>query len=292
MAQTNIYTNTEKTLPLSENEPLIIVTGNEKGGAGKSTLCMHLCIALLRTGLSVGVIDLDIRQGTLTRYLKNRAHWARSTGSKLPLPIIAPVRSSQSRDLNRAEDEEAQAFQDAINHLKTSCRIILIDAPGGLTFYSKLAHRAADILITPLNDSFIDFDLLAEVDPQTLDVIQPSFYSEMVWQYRKERAGQNRRPLDWIVLRNRLSPLEARNTRNVGKALTSLSERIGFRLASGLSERVIYRELFPAGLTLLDVTEKNSRILFSMSHVAARQELRGLLTMLNLPELSGKDPAF
>ncbi|HAO37603.1 MAG TPA: ATPase, partial [Hyphomonas sp.] len=131
-----------------------------------------------------------------------------------------------------------------------------------------------------------------DVNPQTLEVLRPSFYSEMVWSCRKKKAQTSRRPIDWIVMRNRMSPLAARNKERVGEALTNLSKRIGFRLAPGLSERVIYRELFPAGLTLLDLTEKGSNISFTMSHVAARQEMRDLLIIMQLPELVGAEIEF
>jgi len=147
----------------------------------------------------------------------------------------------------------------------------LIDAPGGNTFLSRHAHTFADTLITPLNDSFVDFDLMGDVNPQTLEVIRPSFYSEMVWSCRKQKAQSSRRPIDWIG---------------------NLAKRIGFRMATGLSERVIYRELFPTGLTLLDLTEHQSSVSFTMSHVAARQELRDLFITMRIPELSGLEIGF
>ncbi len=278
--------------PVGPRDARVIVVGNEKGGAGKSTVAIHLCIALLRTGHKVGVIDLDVRQRTLTRHLENRLRWMRSTGSKLPMPEVIRVDSSESRDLDRAEAEESQSYLSAQARLKASCDFIIIDAPGGNTFLSRLAHTSADTLVTPLNDSFVDFDLLGDVNPQTLDVIRPSFYSEMVWNCRKQKARASRRPIDWVVMRNRMSPLEARNKQKVGEALDNLARRIGFRMAAGLSERVIYRELFPAGLTLLDLTEQGSNISFTMSHVAARQELRDLLIVMQLPELVGKDMGF
>ena len=270
----------------------VIVVGNEKGGAGKSTVSVHLCIALLRSGAKVGAIDLDVRQRTLTRYMENRMRWMRSTGSKLPMPEIIRVDASDERNLDVAEVEETERFQSSLRRLRTSCDFIIIDAPGGNTFLSRYAHTFADTLITPLNDSFVDFDLLGDVNPQTLEVIRPSFYSEMVWNCRKKKAQSSRRPIDWIVMRNRMSPLEARNKQKVGEALENLAKRIGFRMAAGLSERVIYRELFPAGLTLLDLTEQGSNMSFTMSHVAARQELRDLLIVMRLPELMGKELSF
>jgi chromosome partitioning protein len=270
----------------------IIVVGNEKGGAGKSTVAMHLCIALLRMDQRVGVIDLDVRQRSLMRYLENRQRWIDSTGSRLPMPEILRVDASAARDLNEAEAEETRQLQGAIETLQSRSDFIIIDSPGSDTFLARLAHSRADTLITPLNDSFVDFDLLGDVNPQTLEVLRPSFYSEMVWNARKAKTRHSRKPIDWIVMRNRVSPLEARNKQKVGEALANLSKRIGFRLAPGLSERVIYRELFPAGLTLLDLTERGSNFTFTMSHVAARQELRDLVHVLNLPEFAETELPF
>jgi hypothetical protein len=83
-----------------------------------------------------------------------------------------------------------------------------------------------------------------------------SFYAELIWEARKKRAMATirdaRREMDWVVVRNRTGYTEARNQRRIDQALGELSKRVGFRIASGLSERVIYRELFPSGLTLLD----------------------------------------
>ena len=270
----------------------VITVGNEKGGAGKSTVSVHLAVAQMRMGKSVGIVDLDVRQRTLTRYLENRHRWLNSSGAKVPMPESIRVDASTERDLDAAEHEDTERFNRAVERLKAVSELIIIDAPGTDTFLSRLAHRSADTLITPLNDSFVDFDLLGDVHPETLKVVRPSFYSEMVWDCRKEKARTSRQPIDWIVMRNRMSPLEARNKQRVGRALQALAKRIGFRLAPGLSERVIYRELFPAGLTLLDLTEKGSNVAFSMSHVAARQELRDLLITLRLPELAGAEIAF
>jgi chromosome partitioning protein len=269
-----------------------IVVGNEKGGAGKSTVAMHLSIALLRMGMRVGVMDLDVRQRSLARYLENRARWIRNTGAPLPMPEMIRVDASQARDLDAAEAEEAKHFHESLRRLSPKCNYIIIDAPGGDTFLSRTAHSAADTLITPLNDSFVDFDLLGDVDPHTLQVARPSFYAELVWDCRKKKAQSTRKPIDWVVMRNRMSPLDAKNKQRVGEALDNLSRRIGFRIAPGLSERVIYRELFPMGLSLLDLTEAGSGVPFTMSHVAARQEIRDMMIVLKLPGLEGREMNF
>ncbi|XBQ15960.1 MAG: division plane positioning ATPase MipZ [Oceanicaulis sp.] len=265
----------------------VIVVGNEKGGAGKSTVAIHLAIALMRMGKAVGVIDLDVRQASLSRHLDNRRTWSEKRGLKLPTPAEARLPISEERSLDAREAEEKAAWEAALASLKESCDYIVIDAPGGDTHYARLAHAAADTLITPINDSFVDFALLADVDPDTYEVGRPSIYAEMVWECRKRKAMTDRRSMDWVVMRNRVSTLDAKNKRRVGKGLKALSERIGFRLAPGFSERVIYRELFPKGLTLIDLTESGSTAGFTMSHVAARQELRELLIVLKLPGLEG-----
>ncbi len=269
-----------------------IVVGNEKGGAGKSTVAMHLSVALMRMGMKVGVLDLDVRQRSFSRYLENRSRWIRNTGAPLPMPETVRIDASQARDLDAAEAEEARHFEDSLKRLSERANYIIIDAPGGDTFLSRTAHSAADTLITPLNDSFVDFDLLGDVDPQTLEVARPSFYAELVWDCRKKKAASSRKPIDWIVMRNRMSPLDARNKQRVGEALENLARRIGFRIAPGLSERVIYRELFPMGLSLLDLTDAGPGVSLTMSHVAARQEIRDMMIVMKLPGLEGREIQF
>jgi chromosome partitioning protein len=278
--------------PRPERLGHVIVVGNEKGGAGKSTVAMHLSVALLRMRRTVGILDLDVRQRTFSRYLENRVRWREATGSNLPVPDAIRIDPSQARNLDEAEREEAATFHDSLQKLRQRCDFVLVDAPGGDTYLSRLAHSGAETLITPLNDSFVDFDLLGDVHPQTLEVVRPSYYAEMVWECRKRKAVASRRPIDWVVMRNRMSPLEARNKQRVGEALENLSRRIGFRMAPGLSERVIFRELFPMGLTLLDLTDEASNITFTISHVAARQELRDLVIVLKLPGLEGAELTF
>jgi len=282
----------ESESPAASRLAHTIVIGNEKGGAGKSTVAMHLSIALLRMGMKVGVMDLDVRQRSLARYLENRSRWVRNTGASLPIPEMVRIDASQARDLDAAEAEEAKHFHDSLKRLSARCNFVIIDAPGGDTFLSRTAHSAADTLITPLNDSFVDFDLLGDVDPHTLEVARPSYYAELVWDCRKKKAQATRKPIDWVVMRNRMSPLDAKNKQRVGEALDNLSRRIGFRIAPGLSERVIYRELFPMGLSLLDLTDAGSGVAFTMSHVAARQEIRDLMIVLKLPGLEGREMNF
>jgi len=270
----------------------VIVVGNEKGGAGKSTVAIHLAVALMRMGLRVATLDLDVRQRSLDRYLENRRAWSERSGVSLAMPVTAQIEPSRLRSLDDAERAEAAIWGETRVELDRVSDVIIVDTPGGDTNLSRLAHGAADIIITPVNDSFVDFDLLAAVDPATFEVKRPSLYAELVWNSRKHKAAREKKPIDWIVMRNRMSSLDARNKRRVGGGLNALSKKVGFRLAPGFSERVIYRELFPKGLTLLDLTDQGSTVRFTMSHIAARQELRDLVIALKLPMLEGRTLPF
>lgn len=255
-----------------------IVVGNEKGGTGKSTTAMHVIVSLLKDGCTVGAIDLDANQGTLGRYLSNRAKASVQKGLRLEMPLIASVAPT---DQPESDKEKLLAI---LGNFAPKVDYVVMDCPGHDNPLSRLAHNFADTLITPLNDSFIDLDNLADVNPDTYEVVKPSRYAEVVWEERKRRMLRDRGSVDWIVVRNRLSQLDAKNKRRVGAVLEALKERIGFRVAPGLSERVIYRELFLDGLTLLDVMDTGTGVETSMSHVAARQELRSLMDALQLPE--------
>lgn len=272
----------------------MIVVGNQKGGAGKSTVAMHLLVALMRMGRRTGALDLDVRQRSLTRYIENRARWIVAKGAKLPAPQIFELEESRDRSLDAAEAADEASFRAALRRLSDTCDFVVVDSPGGDTHLARIAHASADTLITPLNDSFVDFDLLGDIDPNCADVVRPSIYSEMVWESRKRRAQEVRQPIDWVVMRNRTATgkIEAKNQQRVGQALKTLSQRIGFRLAPGLSERVIYRELFPNGLTLLDLDSTGKDGDLRMSHVAARQELRDLFLTLKLPGFEGEPLKF
>jgi chromosome partitioning protein len=260
----------------------IIVVGNSKGGTGKSTMAMHVVVSLLRQGCTVGTIDLDAEQGTLSRYVENRRAFQRRRGVELPLPVHHAVLPARAQDGVRGLDDERARFKTALAQLDARCGFVVIDTPAGESALSVLGHSYADTLVTPLNDSFIDLDVLAYVEPESHRIERPSRYSAMVWEIRKERARRDRGSVDWVILRNRLAHLDAHNKRAMGNVLNALSRRIGFRIAPGLSERVIYRELFLMGLTLLDLRDEEAGVKLSMSHIAARRELADLFAAIGL----------
>ncbi len=265
----------------------IIVVGNEKGGAGKSTVSMHVASALARLGHKVAALDLDLRQRSLGRYVENRAAFIKESGVELPQIRLHPLPEIDPATLNPGENVYDHRLSAAIAGLEGDNDFILIDCPGSHTRLSQVAHSLADTLITPLNDSFIDFDLLARTDPSGEKILGPSVYSEMVWNARQLRAQAGLKPIDWVVIRNRVGTQRMVNKEKMERAVKMLSNRIGFRVAPGFSERVIFRELFPRGLTLLDLKDVGVRQL-NISNIAARQELRDMMKALNLPGVEVK----
>jgi chromosome partitioning protein len=266
----------------------VIVVGNEKGGAGKSTIAIHTTVALLHAGAKVAVLDLDLRQQTTGHFFANRAKWLEANGAAAPMPIEHPV-SSDGAALAKASDEQALAsFQEAFEVSSQGADFVLIDTPGADTAISRAAHGLADLIVTPMNDSFVDFDMLGVVDPVTLELTRHSLYSETVWNSRKVRAAKDRKMIDWVVLRNRLAPTEARNRKRLDERVQALARKVGFRVGPGLRDRVMYRELFPFGLTIADLSPQIRPVAMSLQHVAARQELRALLGALGIQGLDGE----
>jgi chromosome partitioning protein len=269
----------------------VIVLGNEKGGSGKSTTAMHVIVALLKSGARVASIDTDGRQRSLTRYIENRAAWARSTGTTLEVPLHFTVPPAAGKLVAEIEEAEFRAFAEAVSRTEYGFDYVVIDTAGHNTYLMRVSHAMADTLITPINDSFIDMDLLAKVGGNPPRVLGPSTYSQIVWEQKVQRAQRNRQSIDWIVMRNRLAQLDSKNKRNVGDALEKLAQRIGYRLVDGFSERVIFRQLFLQGLTVLDLRDEGTDVQLNLSHIAARNEIRNLLdAVLGEPEMPQPSP--
>ncbi|KKB77932.1 ATPase [Devosia soli] len=262
----------------------VIVVGNEKGGSGKSTTAFHLAIYLLYQGYKVASIDVDSRQQTLTHYVRNRRDWARQRGLSVPhtthfhLPL---ARGDSLKENNRVEFD---LFRQAIAEVEQSAEFIVVDTPGFDTNLTRLAHSLADTLVTPVNDSLIDLDVMAHVDPVTGEPRELSHYSRLVQRARSERLSIDGRTIDWVLVRNRISMLSSRNMRQVQTMLERIAMRLGCRVADGIAERVIFRSLFPTGMTVFDpLDEELLGGVPSMSHTSARQEYRALVGALNLP---------
>ena len=266
----------------SERRTRVVTIGNEKGGSGKSTTAMHLSVGLMRGGRSVASIDLDLRQRSLTRYVENRRAYATAHGLTLPLPDheTFAAADSESGQLDVADEDR---FEAVVERLRGKHDVIVIDTPGSDNPLNRMSYSLADVLITPLNDSLVDFDVLARVDGARMKVLGPSHYAEMIWEQKMKRAQRDGGSIDWIVMRNRLSSLDAHNKREMARLLDELSERVGFRCIAGFGERVVYRELFLKGLTMMDLRETGGGQELTVSHLAARQEVRSLIEALGFP---------
>ena len=245
----------------------IVVLGNEKGGTGKSTLAMHLIVAWLREGKKVATLDLDGRQGTLSRYLENRRTFAEKNGIHLPMP-------DHVRMMNITN--EILFLRTQLERLHNDYDVIVLDTPGTDSALTLEALFQADTLLTPINDSLVDLDVLGVVDGENMRIKGPSHYAERIWSVRQKRNLMKKAPLNWIVTRNRLSPFKNKNRAVMEGLLNSLSERVHFKVAGGITERVVFRELFLKGLTMMDLREDGLHMNLSMSNIAARQEVRAL----------------
>ena len=187
----------EKAPPVSEmSMPHRIVFANEKGGTGKSTTAVHVAVALAYQGARVAALDLDTRQATLFRYCENRAATQARRNVKLPGPVFD---TCHGETIEALEEEAARIGEDA--------DFIVFDTPGRDDPFARHVAASADTLVTPMNDSFVDFDLIGQVDAESFKVRKLSFYSELIWEARIKRSRvqieQERREMDWVVVRNR-----------------------------------------------------------------------------------------
>jgi chromosome partitioning protein len=250
---------------------------------------MHTIVALLKAGRAVASIDTDGRQRSLTRYIENRGLWRQRTGIPLEMPTHFTVPPAEGDSVADIEGREFRAFAEAISRVEHRFEFVVVDTPGSNSYLMRVSHAMADTLVTPINDSFIDFDVLARVDPLTYEMLGPSHYAGLVADARRQRGLIEDHGMDWVVVRNRLAALETRNRKNVTRGLEAIAGRLDFRLADGITERVVFREFFLRGLTALDqLNEKTLGAEPSMSHLAARREILALIESLNLPIRRGR----
>jgi len=262
----------------------VIVVGNEKGGSGKSTTAFHLAIYLLYQGFKVASIDVDSRQQTLTTYVRNRRDWVQARGMKLPHTTHFHLPLARGDSIRENQRLEFDLFRQAVTEVEGEADFLVVDTPGFDTHLTRLSHSLADTLITPVNDSLIDLDVLAHIDPVTGEPHELSHYSRLVQRARTERLSIDGETIDWVLVRNRISMLSSRSMRMVQTSLEKIALRLGCRQADGIAERVIFRSLFPTGLTVFDPLD-NELLggVPSMSHISARQEYSNLVAALNLP---------
>ncbi|WP_131119683.1 division plane positioning ATPase MipZ [Lichenihabitans psoromatis] len=263
----------------------VIVVANEKGGTGKSTLSIHLTIALLKAGYRVASIDLDTRQRTLTRFLENRQSWASAGGRDIEMPFHHALDRATTADVIENETREFAGFADAITQIEHDYEFVVVDTPASDSYLMRLAHSLADTLVSPMNDSYIDIDVFSRVHHDRARRGMIAHYADLVLDARRKRRQADAGLIDWVLVRNRIASLQSNNARQIAISLGKLAPELLFRTAEGLHDRVIFRELFPIGLTALDPIEAATKTgVLTGSQLAARQEIMSLIETLRLPE--------
>jgi chromosome partitioning protein len=280
----NKLTYRGKLMFSSDNGAHIILLGNQKGGSGKSTLAMHIAVALQQAGQRVTTIDLDYEQRTFTRYIENRRINARTNRTELLTSEHICIDDLSHRGTKWTESDRIKAFSEVLRSYEAVSDFIIVDTPGNGNDLTLFAHGLADTVITPVNDSFVDLDVIFSMGPTPETMLKPSRYAETIQKAFEARRAVSKRDPDWIVVRNRISPLSSRNEKGVVEALEALARRGSFRTISGLIERVVYREFFPLGLTTFDsFATSQIGVKPSVSHVLARLEVRQLIAAIGLP---------
>lgn len=262
--------------------PHVVVVGNHKGGSGKSTVAMHVIVALLKAGKRIASFDLDLTQQTLTHYIENRWAWSRQNDLPLELPDHHAIATDSPE---RDEDSDLAWFMAELGKIENdgTCDFIVIDTPGGTNHLSLVAHAMADTLVTPINDSLIDLDVIVSVGAARNEEPQPSRYAQTVARALEGRLNVSGRPTDWIVVRNRMATLASHNQRQVSELIEAVRGKLGFRTVRGLCERMVYRELFAVGLTAFDRIEKAVLgVKPSPTNLVARLEVRDLVEQIGL----------
>lgn len=276
----------KKGMSVATKAAHVVVLGNEKGGSGKSTTAFHIATLLLYQGFKVATLDVDSRQQTFTHYVMNRRNWAQKHQLSIPhsTHYHLPLASGDSLKDNAAR--EFEVFRRAVAEVENRVDFIVVDTPGFDTNLTRVAHSLADTLVTPINDSLIDLDVLGQVDPDTGEICRLSQYARLVQRARKQRLAVDGKTVDWALVRNRISMLSSRNMRLVRSALDQLALRMGARVLEGIAERVIFRSLFPIGMTVFDPLENfEAPNMAGAPPEAARREYESLVRSLNLPRM-------
>ena len=262
----------------------VIVVGNEKGGTGKSTLSIHLTVALMKAGFRVATIDLDTRQQTLTRFLENRSSWAQSAPWDVEMPFHFALARGTSDNVRDNETMEFGAFADAVSRVEHAYEFVVIDTPASDSYLMRLAHSLADTLVSPVNDSYIDVDVFSRVHHDRTRRGEVAHYADLVIEARRKRHLVDHGLIDWVLVRNRIASLQSNNAKQIAISLGRMAGELKFRAAEGLHDRVIFRELFPIGLTALDPIEDAMKSgTLSASQQSARREIEALVDTLQLP---------
>ncbi|MBL1241901.1 MAG: AAA family ATPase [OCS116 cluster bacterium] len=267
--------------PAENNTSRVIVLGNEKGGTGKTTLAIHLLLGLQAKGARVAAIDLDGRAAGFSKFLENREAWAKHSRQNIYTPPFFTVSPSQNKDVAQREQEDFAAFAGAVEKLEHISDYLILDLPSGDTYLGRLAHSMADILITPLNDGFLDVNILGDVDDEDFSVKHINPYGKYVLDCLNRRKNIDGKGFTWLLVKNRVSSLGAKHKLKIDKALNNLAEKLGAKIATNIGDRVIFRELYAMGLSVFDVLDKQTGVKATASHNEAKKEVLDLIEYID-----------
>lgn len=220
----------------------IILFANEKGGVGKTTLVFNTAIDLCNRGYRVLAIDLDFRQRSLARAIENRMASNRCLGLDLPVPKVCVL-----------QQPSGPMLVQELNRLGSDRDVILIDAPGHDSPVARRAMALAQTIVTPINPSFFDLDVLGHFDPVSLKFRKPGPFAQAILDIRAEQMRRNLLPARWIIAKNRIRGAERSHNKRIEPMLAQLSDQLGLTIAEGLTERVAYRSLLQYGFTISDI---------------------------------------
>ncbi len=115
----------------------VVTIAQQKGGAGKTTLCAHLAVALAEMGHKVAVVDTD-PQESLAAWMRVRAAFNAGT-SALTLRLAAGWRAGTEIDKAKREAD-----------------LVLVDSPPHTEQTAMTAIREADLVVLPIQLSPMD----------------------------------------------------------------------------------------------------------------------------------------